>query len=71
MDEKKTRLMKLIEHWAEHNDEHALRFRDSSAEAEEMGLKIVSEELKEAYSEAIIVSEHLRKALEEIKEGEE
>lgn len=67
MDEKLLRLMKLVEHWAEHNDEHAQRYNESAKEAEDVGLTKVAAELEKAYSEALKVSEHLRMALSEIE----
>jgi hypothetical protein len=69
MDERTLKLMKLIEHWAEHNDEHGQRFNESVAQAEDMGLKDVSNEMKEAYLKTLEVSRHLRNALTRLKEG--
>ena len=69
MDEKTLRLIKLIEHWAEHNDEHAERYNESAAEAEELGFNGAAKEMREAYLKAAEVSRHLRKALTEIKES--
>ena len=68
MDEKTLRLIKLIEHWAEHNDEHAERFKESAAEAEALGFNGAAKEMREAYLKAAEVSRHLRKALIEIQE---
>lgn len=61
------RLKKLIEHWAEHNDEHRTRFEDAAREASEIGLNIVSENLKTAAKKAKEVSRHLREALKEFE----
>jgi len=69
LEEKKLRLMRLIEHWAEHNDEHGHRYNESAAEAEDMGLKGAAEEMREAHMKATEVSRHLRNALTRIKEG--
>lgn len=63
MNESMLRLRKLIEHWAEHNDEHAARFEESAREAKEMGLTTAAENLRSAAKKAAEVSEHLRKAL--------
>ena len=57
-------MRKLIEHWAEHNDEHRARFEESAAEAAEMGLDAVTNNLKAAAERSAGVSEHLRRALE-------
>ena len=70
MDEKTTRLMKLIEHWTDHNSEHGQRYNETADEAEELGLKDVSKEMKEAYSKSLEVSKHLRNALKILKESQ-
>lgn len=67
MEDKKLRLRKLIEHWAQHNDEHSGRFKESAIEAEELGLSDVADELKKAAEKGKAVSEHLRSALEKIQ----
>ena len=64
MSDENLRLRKLIEHWAEHNDEHMTRFREASAEASEKGLGSVAENLNTAAEKAAEVSKLLRKALE-------
>ena len=46
--EKVERLRKKLEHWVEHNKEHAESFRKAAREAEEIGLVDVSRRLKEA-----------------------
>jgi len=50
MDEEKKveRLKKKLEHWVEHNKEHAESFRKATRETEEIGLEEVSRRLKEA-----------------------
>ena len=67
MDEKLLRLMKLVEHWAEHNDEHAQRYGESAKEAKDIGLEKAASELEKAHSEALVVSKLLRQALSEIE----
>jgi len=67
MSEEKLRLRKLIEHWAEHNDEHRARFEESATKAVEMGIDTVAAELMEAAEKAAEVSKHLRRALESFK----
>jgi hypothetical protein len=66
MDDRKLRLKKLVEHWAEHNEEHNTRFAESAMEALEMGLPPVADELKAAAEAGEKVSEHLRSAIEKI-----
>ena len=65
-DEKKLRLKKLIEHWAEHNDEHNCRFIESAKEALDLGLSEAADELKAAAKMGKKVSNHLLSALENI-----
>jgi hypothetical protein len=67
MSEERLRLKKLIEHWAEHNDEHRARFEESAGKAEEMGLGVVVDNLMKATERATEVSMYLRRALEEFK----
>jgi hypothetical protein len=64
MEEEKFRLEKLIEHWAEHNDEHSTRFEESAKKASEMCFPEAADELKAAAEAGGIVSKHLRSALE-------
>ena len=70
MDEEKLRMVKLIDHWALHNDEHGRRFAETAAEAERMGLGVVAEELRRAAGESEKVSRYLLKALKHLEEGE-
>lgn len=70
MGEERMRMAKLIEHWAHHNDEHGVRFAETAAEAERMGLGVVAEELRRAADESEKVSGHLLKALKHLEEGE-
>ena len=58
------RLRKLIEHWAEHNDEHRARFLEAAEEASARDLNSVAESLRAAADGAGQVSKHLRSALE-------
>jgi len=66
MVEERHRLEKLIEHWAEHNDEHTARFKESAGKASDIGLPGVAEELKGAAEAGRKVSEHLRSAMEKM-----
>jgi hypothetical protein len=63
MSDKKLKLHKLIEHWAEHNDDHKTRFDETAVEASEMGLDGVAENLRKAAEKAEEVSTLLRNAL--------
>jgi len=51
MVEERLRLKKLIEHWAEHNDEHTARLKEAVYNASDAGLPGVARELKEATEE--------------------
>ena len=64
MSDWELRLQKLVEHWAEHNDEHKARFEEAASEASERGLAGVAEKLRLAAGRAAEVSELLRGALE-------
>ena len=66
MGDQRLRLRKLIEHWAEHNDEHSARFMESAMEASEMGLEEAAINLRATAEKGARVSEHLRKALKNI-----
>jgi len=63
LEERKLRLIKLIEHWAEHNDEHGHRYLEAAAEAENIGLEKIANELRAAHKNTTQVSRHLKNAL--------
>ncbi|MBC8223299.1 hypothetical protein H8E65_01830 [Candidatus Bathyarchaeota archaeon] len=67
MSDKRLRLRKLIEYWAEHNDEHSARFEESAREATEMELVEVANNFRAAAEKGAQVSKHLRKAIEYIE----
>lgn len=62
MNEDKIKLKKRIQHWAEHNDEHTARLRESAKTAETLGLSQVAQALLAAAAAGRIVSDELRKA---------
>ncbi|MEA1957914.1 MAG: hypothetical protein U9N01_06115 [Euryarchaeota archaeon] len=64
--EKVERLKKKLEHWAEHNKEHAESFRKAAREAEEIGLVNVSRLLKEAAKSMDESSALLKEAMREL-----
>ena len=70
MNEEKLRLMKLVEHWVEHNDDHGDRFSEEAIKAEKMGLKEVAEEMRKAADASGKVSENLLKAITLLKEND-
>ena len=67
MEGEKVRLKKLVEHWADHNDEHTARIEESARKAAEMGLKAAAEALRDAAEVGRNVSIHLRRAEENIE----
>ena len=59
------RLQKKLEHWVEHNKEHAESFRRVAREAEEIGLVDVSRRLREAAKSMEEASALLKEAMKE------
>ena len=70
MNEEKLRLIKLVEHWVEHNDDHGDRFSEEAIKAEKMGLKEVAVEMRKAAEASKKVSEILLKAITLLKEND-
>ena len=64
--EKVERLKKKLEHWVEHNKEHAESFRKAAREAEEIGLVDVSRRLKEAAKSMDESSALLKEAMKKL-----
>jgi hypothetical protein len=67
MSEEGFRIMKLLEHWIEHNNEHDKRFRDVAEEASSAGLQDVAEYIRLAAEKGDEVTGYLKKALSSIK----
>lgn len=67
MEKEKLRLMRLLEHWTQHNDEHRKKYRESADQAKKIGLVKVAEEMTLAADKSRDVSTHLRKALEKMQ----
>lgn len=67
MEEEKLRILKLVEHWVMHNDEHTQRFREVALEAKGMGLDEISRCLEAAAEKGDQVSGSLREAIEGFK----
>jgi hypothetical protein len=70
MSEEKQRLIKLLEHWIEHNDEHGNRFIEEANKAERFGFREAAEEMRNAAKASRSVSDHLWKAFELLKESD-
>ncbi len=69
MSEEKEKLIKRIEHWAEHNDEHTNRYEESAKEAKNIDLPESAQHLLKAAETGRQVSIHLRNALKKINNG--
>ena len=63
------RLVKLVEHWIEHNDEHGNRFSEEAEKAESMGLKKAAQEMRKAAEASKDVTATLKKALKLLEES--
>lgn len=68
MNRKVSKLKKLLEHWAEHNDSHKESFEKWLEFAKEEGLKSVMQKLDKAIEKIDECSEYLRDAYKEIEE---
>ena len=66
MGEEREKLIKRIEHWAEHNDDHTMRYEDSAKGLKTIGLDEAAQDLKKAADAGKQVSIHLRSALEKL-----
>lgn len=69
MSDEREKLIKRIEHWAEHNDEHTNRYEESAKEAKNIDLPESAQHLLKAAEAGRRVSIHLRNALKKINNG--
>jgi hypothetical protein len=69
MSEEKEKMIKRIEHWAEHNDEHTARYEESAKEAKTMDQVEAAQGLIKAAEAGKQVSIHLRGALKKLSSG--
>jgi 3-methyladenine DNA glycosylase AlkC len=69
MSDEREKLIKRIEHWAEHNDEHTNRYEESAEEAKNIDLPESAQHLLKAAEAGRQVSIHLRNALKKINKG--
>jgi len=65
MDEKE-KLHHLLEHWVEHNEEHAAEFREWADKAKTLGETAVSDDILEAAKQLEKANEFLSKASEQM-----
>ncbi|MBD3211482.1 MAG: hypothetical protein GF311_02655 [Candidatus Lokiarchaeota archaeon] len=68
MDRKVSKLKKLLEHWAEHNDSHKESFEKWREFAKEEGMDSVMEKLNKAIEKIDECSAYLRDAHAQIEE---
>lgn len=57
------KLVKRLEHWVAHNDEHAQTYREWAQRATEMGMHPVSERLEEAAQATAAINRALQDAI--------
>lgn len=58
-----SKLLRMLEHWLHHNEDHARAFRDWADRARELGLGEVGGLLEEVARLSGMQSEHLEKAM--------
>ena len=61
------KLVKLLEHWIKHNDDHAANYRDWSKKTKEKGMNDVGLILEDVVSMTESINNKFEKALELIK----
>ncbi len=61
------KLVKLLDHWVQHNDHHAADYRKWARDASENGQANVAEQLASAAELTDTISERLREAGEKVK----
>ena len=61
------KLVKLLEHWIKHNDDHAENYRDWAEKTKEKGMIDVDLLLQDAVDMTELMSNKFKKALELIK----
>ena len=61
------KLVKLLEHWIKHNDDHAENYRDWAKKTKEKGMNDVGLLLEDAVDMTELISNKFKKALELIQ----
>jgi len=69
MEVEKEKLRVLLNHWVQHNREHAQEFRHWAEKVERLGQAAVSDEMMQAVQQMDKANEFLLAALEGLKEG--
>ena len=62
-------MIKLLEHWIKHNEEHAASFRNWAEKAHKNGLEKINPLLKDAAKMTVLISEKFEDALAVTKAG--
>ncbi|MFP3975360.1 MAG: hypothetical protein ACLFVK_03960 [Dehalococcoidia bacterium] len=66
-EQEKEKLKVLLDHWIEHNKEHADEFREWAEKAKNLSEQVVCDNIKMAANQLDEANEFLAKALEELK----
>ncbi len=61
------KLVKLLEHWIKHNDDHAENYRDWAKKTKEKGMNDVDLLLQDAVDMTELINNKFKKALELIR----
>lgn len=69
MEAEKEKLRVLLNHWVQHNREHAQEFRQWAEKAERLGQRTVSDDIIRAAQQMDKGNEFLLAALDRLKEG--
>jgi len=64
----RAKLIILLPHWIEHNQEHAESFRERAEKARELGLEAVAEQIEVAVERMVTCGQALAAALKEMEE---
>lgn len=66
---KNEKLEILLNHWIEHNREHAQEYKEWAEKAKSFGQATVHDDIMQAVQQMNNVNEHLLKALERLRAG--
>ncbi len=66
-EQEKEKLKVLLDHWTEHNKEHAEEFREWAEKAKNLSEQVVCDNIKMAANQLDEANEFLAKALEEVR----
>ena len=70
MDDKELKKLEiLLEHWVEHNEEHAGEFREWAEKSKDLSGGTVAQKINSAADYMIVANSSLQEAMKAIKEG--